>query len=505
MGSIPAALAKVDPGLLEDLSRRAFTDIAFLMPSEQLEGLASILTDPGASAPDRFVAGELLRNAAIAADRIFPLCQDTGTALVYGWRGTELRGEGDEEAAIAAGAAAAYALSRLRNSQIGPRSFLAEANTGDNLPASIDIRSCPGGEYRLVFAIKGGGSANQSSLSMESPALLEPLALENRIAERVRALGASACPPYRISLVLGGSSPEQALYALALASLGLLDALPAAGSGGGSWLRDRDWEALVMGKAAATGIGAQFGGSALALDARAIRLPRHAASLPLAVGAACVAHRRAKAIIRGDGVWLERLEADPSRFLPPELPLLPGAHSIDLDRPMAELAAELASLPAGSFLSLSGTVITARDAAHARFRALLASGGELPDYLLRHPVFYSGPTEAAPGQVMGSFGPTTASRMDAYLGPLLARGASLVSIAKGGRSGEAARALAAAGGSYIACIGGAAALAAREHVLSSEVIDHADLGMEAVRRVVLSGLPAILAIDAKGRDFYAKA
>ncbi len=518
-GAAERELLFVPSSSLEELSLRAFSALSFRMPIEHVAALAAILSDPGATETDRFAAAQLIRNAAIAAEGILPLCQDTGTALVYGWKGASILTDGGDEAGLAAGAGAAYAAHRLRASQLGPLAFLAESNTRDNLPALVDLRTGTGGghadEYRLCFAAKGGGSANRTCLSMESPALLSEAALEARLRERVAALGASACPPYRISCVLGGSSPEQALRALSLAGLGLLDGLPGPRDGasretasspeppaGGSPLRDRLWESRIEAMARATGVGAQFGGARMALAARAIRLPRHAASLPLATGVACVAHRRARALVRADGIWLERLEADPGRFLPRELPLLQGAVHIDLDAPQAELAARLGAMEPGSFVLLSGTVLTARDAAHARFRTLVAEGKELPAYLARHPLFYAGPTEAAPGAASGSFGPTTASRMDGYLDELMARGASLVSIAKGDRSADARAAIARRGGVYLACLGGAAALAAREHVVSSEVVDYADLGMEAVRLVVLRDLPAMVAVNGAGADFY---
>ena len=548
-GGAGEKLLYVEEASLAALAREAFEEIAFRLPTGQLEGFAGVLSDPEASPAERFVAASLVRNAAIAAEGVLPLCQDTGSAVAYAWKGAGIASSGRDEEALAAGAAEAYGARRLRASVLAPTGFLSERNTGSNLPALVDIRQAAGNEYRLCFAAKGGGSQNRTSLSMESPALLSEEALEKKLASLVAALGASGCPPYRISLVLGGRSPDEALYALALAGLGLLDGLPAspdaatagAGAGGADFrggpgagrgegpsataggsrgpglplpggpsrglglpLRDRGWEDRLTRLAAATGVGAQFGGSRLALDARAVRLPRHAASLPLAFGVACAAHRRARAVVRADGFFLERMEADPARFLPRELPLLEGAARIDLDRPLPELAALLGSMRPGAPLLLSGTVVTARDAAHARFRALLAEGRPLPGYLFRHPVFYAGPTEAAPGEASGSFGPTTAGRMDSYLDALMERGASLVTIAKGGRSPAAAGAIGRRGGAYLAVIGGAAALAARESVVSSEVIDHADLGMEAVRRVVLKDLPAILAVDGSGRDFYAE-
>lgn len=493
---------------LEALAEAAFSEIAYRLPISQAEGLASVLAAPDASPADRFVAASLLRNAAIAAEGLYPLCQDTGVALVFGWKGEGLRmvGGGDAEA-LDRGARAAYSAHRLRASILEPTSFLSERNSGDNGPACLDLRAAPGSEYRLCFAAKGGGSANRTSLSMETPALLDEARLSTRLERLVQKLGAGACPPYRIAAVLGGESPDEALYALSLASLGLLDRLPLEGEGLGSGegaraLRSPLWEGRILAFAAASGVGAQFGGTKLALSCRALRLARHAASLPLAFGVSCSALRRARAIASREGLFLERLEEDPGRFLPKEEPLLEGALRVDLDKPIAELASELRRLKPGSPLLLSGTAVTARDAVHARLRALMAAGRPLPSYALERPLFYAGPTEAAPGQASGSFGPTTASRMDPYLPELLSRGASLVSIAKGGRSADANEAIRRGGGAYLATIGGAAALAGREHVLSSEVIDYPELGMEAVRRVVLRELPAILVSGSSGADFY---
>lgn len=500
-------LLELDGGLLEALAERAFGEIAYRLPASQLEALAAILASKDASMADRFVAASLIRNAAIAAEGLLPLCQDTGVALVYGWKGDRVLSVGDDGAALRRGAGAAYAAHRLRASILKPTGFIAERNSGDNGPACLDLRAVPGNEYRLCFAAKGGGSANRTSLSMETPALLDEALLSSRLEGLVRGLGASACPPYRIAAVLGGESPDEALYALSLAGLGLLDALPLEGEAAGEapgFLRSPVWEERLMGFAKRSGIGAQFGGSSLALSARALRLPRHAASLPLAFGVSCSALRRARAVIGGEGVFLERLEEDPARFLPAKEPLLEGARRVDLDRPMGELLSELGGLAAGTPLLLSGTVVTARDAVHARLRRLIASGSPLPPYVLEHPLFYAGPTEAAPGQASGSFGPTTASRMDPYLPELLERGASLVSIAKGGRSPAALAALKAAGGVYLGAIGGAAALAAREHVVSSRLVDYPELGMEAVRLVVLRDLPVLVLADSRGGDFYSE-
>jgi fumarate hydratase class I len=483
---------------LEGLAAAAFEDIAFRLPESQLRGFADAAADQKASDAERFVAVQLIRNAVVAADGVYPLCQDTGIGVVYGWKGGRVAsvGPAGDAEALERGGAAVWSARRLRASVLAPESFVAERNTGSNLPFHIDIRAVEGEAFRLVFSAKGGGSSNRTTLSMEAPALLDERLLESRIASLVRGLGASGCPPYRITCVLGGLSPEETLYALALAGLGLLD------SPGAPALRDTEWEGRILRLAAATGVGAQFGGTRLALDARAIRLPRHAASLPLGLGVSCAAARRARAIIDESGVRLERLEAEPARFLPPGADVFPGARRIDLDRPLAELARELGSLEPGTPLLLSGAVLTARDKAHARFHGLVAEDRPLPDYLKRHPIFYAGPTEAAPGRVSGSFGPTTAGRMDGWMPELLERGAALVTIAKGGRSAMAAEAIGRAGGVYLCAIGGAAALAGSANVMSSELVDFGDLGMEAVRLVRLKDLPAIVVIDRHGNDFY---
>ncbi len=504
---------------LQTLAEFAFSEIAFRMPPHQLEGFASILHDRRTTEAEKYVAAALIRNAAVAAEGILPLCQDTGTALVYGWLGENVRirvstasPAGDARgaafcsgtAAIRAGAAAAYRRHLLRSSQKGPVGMFDEAVTADNTPAAIDMRRVAGETCRFCFVAKGGGSANRTSFSMESPALLKPELFRAALAARISGLGASGCPPYRIASVLGGLTPSQTLYTLELAALGLLDDLPAAGAGDGSPYRDREWERVMMELAAGTGVGAQFGGSALAMDSRSIRLPRHAASLPFAVGVSCSAHRALRALVSKEGWFVEAMEEDPGRFLPPELPVLPQAPVVDLDRPLRTVADELSAKPAGSFVLLSGTVLLARDAAHARFRAIVEGGGELPPYLAKYPIFYAGPTEAAAGMASGSFGPTTAGRMDSFLDILMDRGAALVTIAKGGRSKKATEVIASHRGAYLACIGGAAALAARDHVAESRVIDFPELGMEAVRLVRLDSLPAMVVVDGEGRDFYAR-
>lgn len=521
-----------DPVILRELANRAFTEIAYRYPCGHLEELAKILKDKAAAEAEKFVAASLLRNAAIAAEGFYPMCQDTGTALIYGWRGNGLvGGTADEAAWLAKGASEAYTRNVLRNSQLGPLTMLEEKNTGDNLPAGVDIRSVPGNEYRFLFAAKGGGSTSRLSLNMESPSLLKEDRLKTVVAERIQKLGAAGCPPYTIGMVLGGTSPSQTMYALELAVYGLLDKLPTVemeraatifadllpdgkspgktsvfaqqGFLPGMGIRSIEWEEILYEMGVQTGIGAQWGGRHLALKTRAIRLSRHAANLPLAIGISCSAHRKARAVMNEQGWFLEKLESDPARFLPASMEVLPGAYEIDLDTDQEKWLEKLRSLSAGTPVLLSGTVTIARDAAHARLETMAKSGVPIPDYFREHPIFYAGPTEPLPGRSSGSFGPTTASRMDNYLEFFMEKGASLVTIAKGNRSNEAQHAIRKARGVYLAAIGGAAALTAREHVLESQIVDFADLGMEAVRLVRVVRLPAIVVIDASGHSLYA--
>jgi len=495
---------EIEPDALAELSRIAFSEIAFKYPKGHLELLAAILRDEAAGDAEKFVVETLLHNAAIAAEGILPMCQDTGTALIYGWKGEGVKTAGGTDAteALSRGAASAYAERRLRKSQLGPLSATGERNTRDNLPAAIDLRAVPGDGFRFLFAAKGGGSTSKTSLSMESPAILRGEGLEKVLAARIGALGASACPPYSIAVALGGATPSQALYAMELAAWGLLDRLPAEAAADGAPLRSAEWEAIVERLAADTGVGAQWGGGHLALEARFVRLARHAANLPLAVGVSCSAHRKARAYADASGWYLEKLEDDPARLLPASRAVLSGAARIDLDAPREIWLEALRRLPAGSAALLSGTVTIARDLAHARIAASMEGGAPPPSYFVVHPIFYAGPTDPAPGAATGSFGPTTAARMDPYLAPFTAAGASLVTIAKGPRGKAAAETIAAARGVYLAGIGGAAAIAACEQVVESRIIDHEDLGMEAVRLVKLRDYPVIVVIDASGASFY---
>jgi fumarate hydratase class I len=510
---------RVDPEVLRRLSFEAFRDINFLFRTPQLEAWAAILEHPASSDNDRFVAAALLRNAAISAEGILPSCQDTGTATVIGLKGEAVTVGADDEAAIADGVRDAYARCNLRFSQVAPVSMLADRPTGTNLPAQVDLHAAavsgPGGrEYRLLFVAKGGGSANKTSFVQENPTLLEEAALEEFLRRRIASLGVAGCPPYHLAVVVGGTSAERNLETLKLATAGALDHLPDVARAAdrdvradpGAFYRDGAWEARVRDLARATGLGAQFGGTFLALDARVIRLPRHAASVPVSVGVSCSAHRNAFARVDARGAWLEDLDRDPARFLPPALrvlePTTAAAKRVTLDVPIGEVQRQLSGLVPGSLVLLDGPMVVARDAAHARFARRLRETGSLPAYLSERVVYYAGPAQTPPGYVIGSLGPTTAQRMDAYVPPFMKAGASLVMLAKGNRSREVSAACRAHGGFCLGTIGGAAALFAKEHVVRDEVIDFADLGMEAVRRIEVRGLPAFVVVDDRGASLY---
>jgi fumarate hydratase, class I len=503
----PAALVhrtgdfvRVRPEALRQLAQEAFHDINFFFRTRQLEQWAEALDDPEASAAERYVLAALLKNAAISAEGILPACQDTGTATVMAFKGERVLTGCDDMAHIEAGVAAAYSSGNLRHSQMAPLSMFEEQNTGTNLPSQIDIHATQGDEYRLLFVAKGGGSSNKTSLFQQNRALLNERSLMEFLREKVRSLDVAACPPYHLALVIGGTSPEINLQLLKLATTGAIDLLPTVADGSGAPYRDREWEDRLKEIAAQSGLGGQFGGKYLALDTRVVRCGRHGGSCPVSLGVSCSAHRNALAMINADGVFLEQFDRNPARFLPKATAALSSsaglgaAPRIRLDEPAAAACRQLAAYPVGTLLLLSGTLVLARDAAHARFGYILQSGGTLPDYLFRYPVYYAGPAETPPGCVIGSLGPTTAQRMDEYLPDLLARGASLVTLAKGNRSPAAAAACRKYGGCYLGTIGGAAALLAREHVLRSEVIDYADLGMESVRRIEVADLPVFIVL-----------
>lgn len=482
----------IPPSALAGLTEEAFGEAAYFMGAGHLKALAGVARDGTASPEERLVAAALIKNAIIAAEGVFPICQDTGTATVVAWKGEGVRTGADDAAVMSAAIRKVWQKHNLRYSQVAPVTMFDEKNTGDNLPAQIDIYAVPGSEYNFIFIAKGGGSSNKTTLIQGSKAVLNETALEKLLAGQIRALGVAACPPYHLAVVVGGTSPENNLSTLKLATAGYLDDLPSKGTRAGTAFRDKEWEKLVMKMARETGLGAQFGGKHLVIEARVIRLPRHAASCPVSIGVSCCAHRNIRARITKAGVFLEKLERNPSRFLD-ACRKIPGAFDhIDLDRPMPDILTALKKHKAGSLVFLDGTLIVARDMAHERFVQALRKGRNVPDYLKKHPVFYAGPAKAPPGKIIGSLGPTTAQRMDAYAPELMARGASLVMLAKGNRSPAVADACRRFGGCYLGTIGGAAALFASEYVVAAEVIEFADLGMEAVRRIKVKNLPAIV-------------
>lgn len=497
---------RITDGALAALAGEAFTDLSFFLKPDFLAAMRRIMDDPDASANDRFVAEAVLRNAVIAAEGILPLCQDTGSIQIFARRGHRVLTEGRDEDVLAAAASSVYKKRNLRYSIMAPLTVMDEINTGTNLPAQIDLEAVEGREYRFFFVAKGGGSSNKIALFQESKALLEDGALEVFFAGKIRALGVAACPPYRIAVVVGGLSPEMTLKAVKLASAGFLDELPKKGGRKGAAFRDMGWEERVLRLARDTGLGAQFGGRWLAHEARFIRLPRHAGSCPIGLGVSCNADRGLRGKITDEGVFLEEVERRPALFLEGARPAGPAAAvAVDLDRPMGEILEKLRGLAVGTLVKLNGPLVVARDIAHARLAKVLRETGDVPDYFKRHPVYYAGPAKTPRGYAAGSFGPTTAQRMDGYLADFLDAGASLVSLAKGNRTPKAIEALKTRGGVFLGTIGGAAALIAKEHIVSSETIDFPDLGMEAVRRIVVKDLPAFVVYDGRGGDLYAPA
>jgi fumarate hydratase, class I len=486
------------------LARKAFTDVAHLLRTRHLEKLAKILEDPEASSNDRFVARDLLRNAAIAAHGILPGCQDTGTATIVGKRGQQVWTAGDDAAALSKGVYEAYTHNNLRYSQLAPLTMFDEKNTGTNLPAQIDLYADEGDEYSFLFVAKGGGSANKMLLFQETKALLNPKSFTAWIDGAVRKLGTSACPPYHLAIVIGGTSAELTMKALKLATAGELDDLPTSGSAGGRAFRDLEWEAKVFELTQKTGIGAQFGGKYFCHDVRVIRLPRHGASCPVGVGVSCSADRNVRGRIDRQGVWLERLERHPERFLL----RVDGKDEgqpvrLDIDRPMREVRAELTKHPVGTRLSLTGHMVVARDIAHAKLAERLDKGEPLPEYVKEKMIYYAGPAKTPKGMASGSFGPTTAGRMDSYIPRFQKLGASLVTLAKGNRGKEVTESCAKHGGFYLGSIGGPAARLAQDCIKQVEVLEYPELGMEAIWRIRVEDFPAFIVVDDKGNDFYA--
>jgi fumarate hydratase class I len=503
-GAFGREFLEVDPGVLTLLAREGMRDIAHLLRPGHLRQLRSILDDPQSSPNDRFVAGDLLKNACIAAGGVLPMCQDTGTAIVMGKRGGGVLTDGRDEEHLARGIYDAYTQLNLRYSQLAPLSMFEERNTGTNLPAQIEIYATPGREYKFLLMAKGGGSANKSFLYQQTKAVLNPASMLAFLEEKIRSLGTAACPPYHLAIVIGGTSAEYALKTAKYASARYLDTLPAAGSAAGNGFRDTELEQQVLEITRNTGIGAQFGGKYFCHDVRVIRLPRHGASCPVAIAVSCSADRQALAKITPEGVFLERLETDPARYLPEttEDELASDVVRIDLNRPMSEIRAELSKYPVATRLSLTGPLVVARDIAHAKIAERLAAGEPMPRYLADHPVYYAGPAKTPDGYASGSFGPTTAGRMDSYVDQFQAAGGSLVMLAKGNRSPKVTEACHQHGGFYLGSIGGAAAKLAQDCITKVEVLEYPELGMEAVWRIEVRDFPAFIITDDKGNDFF---
>jgi fumarate hydratase class I len=494
----------VEGEALRFLAEQAFDDINHLLRPSHLGQLRAILDDPEATDNDRFVAFDLLKNANIAAGGVLPMCQDTGTAIVMAKKGRHVWTDGDDEAAIAQGIRDAYETRNLRYSQLAPLSMYEERNTRTNLPAQIEIAAEGDDAYKFLFMAKGGGSANKTFLFQATPSILSPERLVAFLREKILTLGTAACPPYHLAIVVGGTSAEMTLKAVKLASARYLDALPTAGSELGHAFRDLEMEGEVHRLTHSLGVGAQFGGKYFCHDVRVIRLPRHGASLPIGLGVSCSADRQAVGKITRDGVFLEELERNPARFMPEvdEARLGGEVVAVDLTRPMPEILGQLSPHPIRTRVSLSGPMIVARDLAHAKLRERLEAGGGLPGYMRDHPVYYAGPAKTPTGYASGSFGPTTAGRMDAYVDQFQAAGGSMVMLAKGNRSAVVREACAKHGGFYLGSIGGPAARLARDCIRKVEPVEYEELGMEAVWRIEVEDFPAFIVIDDKGNDFF---
>ncbi|WNV83673.1 fumarate hydratase [Umezawaea sp. Da 62-37] len=499
---------EIAPGTLTLLAKAAIRDIQHLLRPSHLAQLRAIVDDPEASGNDRFVAMDLLRNANIAAGGVLPMCQDTGTAIIMGKRTEAVLTGGTDEEALSRGVFEAYQELNLRYSQMAPTTFWDEKNTGTNLPAQIDLFTAPGTEpkYEFLFMAKGGGSANKTFLYQETKALLNPKRLATFLDEKLRSLGTAACPPYHLAVVVGGLSAEQNLKVAKLASARYLDGLPTEGSPLGHAFRDTDLEQQVLELTRNFGIGAQFGGKYFCHDVRVIRLPRHGASCPVGIAVSCSADRQVKAKITADGVFLEQLERDPAHFLPDieDEHLSDEVVKIDLTRPMDEIRAALSALPVKTRVSLTGPLVVARDIAHAKIKERLDAGEGMPQYLKDHPVYYAGPAKTPEGYASGSFGPTTAGRMDSYVEEFQAAGGSLVMLAKGNRSKQVTDACRSHGGFYLGSIGGPAARLAQDCIRKVDVLEYAELGMEAVWKIEVEDFPAFVVVDDKGNDFFSE-
>lgn len=494
----------VEPEALRTLARQAFHDIAFYLRPEHQEQVAKILSDPEASDNDRFVALTFLRNAEVAALGQLPFCQDTGTAIILGKKGQNVYTGGGDEEALSHGVYDTYTQENLRYSQNAPLDMYREVNTGCNLPAQIDLMAVDGDEYKFLCIAKGGGSANKTYLYQETKALITPEKLLPYLVEKMRTLGTAACPPYHIAFVIGGTSAEMNLKTVKLASAKYYDNLPTQGNELGHAFRDTELEAQLLEEAYKIGFGAQFGGKYYAHDIRVIRLPRHGASCPIGMGVSCSADRNIKAKINREGIWLEKLETHPARLIPPALRGDSEGESvkINLNRPMDEIRAELSKYPVSTRLSLSGTIVVGRDIAHAKLKERLDRGEDLPDYIKQHPIYYAGPAKTPSGLPSGSFGPTTAGRMDSYVQLFQQHGGSLIMIAKGNRSAEVTASCKAHGGFYLGSIGGPAAILAQNSIKKVECLEYPELGMEAIWKIEVEDFPAFILVDDKGNDFF---
>jgi fumarate hydratase class I len=493
---------KIDPAVLTQLSKQAFIDISFFLRPGHLKQLSEELKDPEASDNDRFVIYTHLQNAVVAAAGQLPMCQDTGTAIVLGKKGQYVLTDGDDSAAISQGIFQTYQEKNLRYSQLAPLEMFKEKNTGTNLPAQIDLMAEPGDEYKFLFIAKGGGSANKAYLYQSTPAVLNEKDLENFVRSKLKEIGTSACPPYHFVVVIGGTSAEGTMKTVKLASCGYLDHLPTTGSPGGRAFRDSEWEARILKVAQESGIGAQFGGKYFAHDVRVIRMPRHAASCPIGIGVSCAADRQIKAKITRDGVYLEQLEFHPEKYLPAEQPVMAPPLRIDLNAGMDHVRDILSRFPVKTRVELTGTLIVARDAAHARIKQMLDRGEPMPDFFKNHPIYYAGPAKTPEGMASGSFGPTTAGRMDSFVDQFQSQGGSLIMMAKGNRSKAVTEACKKHGGFYLGSIGGPAAILAQSNIKKVELVAFEDLGMEAVRKIEVVNFPAFIVVDDKGNDFF---
>lgn len=495
-------ILKIAPEGLELLAKEAFADVSFYLRSAHLEKLKHILEDSEATDNDKFVAHTMLMNQVVSAEGELPTCQDTGTAIVIGKKGENVYTGVDDAEFLSKGIFETYQERNLRYSQVVALNMFDEKNTGTNLPAQIDIYAEEGSSYEFLFITKGGGSGNKTYLYQQTKSLLTDENLKKFIAEKILDLGTSACPPYHLAIVIGGTSAEQTLSTVKKASAGYLDNLPTEGNEGGQAFRDLEWEKRIEKICRDSAIGAQFGGKYFVHDVRVIRLPRHAASCPVGIGVSCSADRNIKAKITFDGIYLEELEKNPARFIPESAPIMQPAVDINLDQPMAEVLKILSKYPTKTRLNLSGTLIVARDMAHAKLKEMLDEGKPMPEYFKKYPVYYAGPAKTPKGMASGSFGPTTAGRMDPYVDYFMSQGGSMIMLAKGNRTQQVTDACKKYGGFYLGSIGGPAAILAKQSIKSVEIVDFEELGMEAIRKITIENFPAFIIVDDKGNDFF---